>query len=114
MMEPGSHEMAPGKFSPKKTFLVSILPKSSDNLPVKWSNPMKREKYHELAGELLVAVLDKIGGEEHTNSEIFSEFGKFSDIFESLVNEIHDDRLWPDRPPIQIGAEIHYLEPRLA
>jgi hypothetical protein len=75
---------------------------------------MKRQKYHDLASELLVAILDEIGGEEHTNGQIFDELNKFTGIFEDLVTEIHDDRQWPDRPPIQIGAEIHYLKPRLS
>jgi hypothetical protein len=73
---------------------------------------MKRQKYHELASELLVAILDEIGREEHTNSQIFGEFADFTGIFEDLVAEIHDDRLWPGRPPIQLGAEIYYLKPR--
>jgi hypothetical protein len=72
---------------------------------------MKCQKYHELASELLVAILDEIGGDEHTNGQIFGEFAAFTEIFEDLVTEIHDDRQWPDRPPIQIGAEIHYLKP---
>jgi hypothetical protein len=74
---------------------------------------MKCQKYHELASELLVAVLDEIGGEEHTPSQIFNELAAFTGIFEELVAEIHDDKLWPNRPPIQLGAEIHYLKPRL-
>lgn len=48
--------------------------------------------------------MDEIGGEEHTNGQIFAELGAFTGIFEDLVAEIHDDRLWPDRPPIQVGA----------
>jgi hypothetical protein len=73
---------------------------------------MKRQKYHDLASELLVAVLDEIGGEEHTPSQIFSELTAFTGIFEDLVAEIHDDRRWPDRPPIQLGAEVVQLRPR--
>jgi hypothetical protein len=59
---------------------------------------MKRQKYHNIACELLIAILDEIGGEEHTNLQIFSEFAAFTGIFEDLVAEIHDDRRWPDRP----------------
>jgi hypothetical protein len=71
---------------------------------------MKRQKYHDMASELLVAILDEIGGEEHTPSQIFAEFAAFTDIFEDLVAEIHDDRRWPDRPPIPIDAEVVYLK----
>jgi hypothetical protein len=63
---------------------------------------MQRQKYHELAGELLTAILDEIGSKEHTKPQIFSKLGDFIHAFEDLVDEIQDDKRWPDRPPIQV------------
>jgi hypothetical protein len=63
---------------------------------------MKREKYHELADELLTAILDELGNGEHTKPDIFSKLGDFIHVFEDLVDEIHDDKRWPERPPIEV------------
>jgi hypothetical protein len=63
---------------------------------------MKREKYHEMANELLAVILDQLGGPEHTPVQIMSEFCFFVGIFQDLVTEIHDDERWPGRPPIQV------------
>jgi hypothetical protein len=63
---------------------------------------MNRKNYHDIASEILTAILDQIGSEEHTKPQIFSELGHFIHAFEELVDEIHDDKRWPGRPSIQV------------
>jgi hypothetical protein len=96
-------------WQPTKLFLVYHFTKIDS--PVKWSNPMKRQKYHDIASELLVAMLDEIAAKSIPLPKSSAKFAAFTDVFEDLVADIHDDRRWPDRPPMQISAEVVYLKP---